>query len=144
MDQPNIDELNRALKLINDGATASKDFVWEQAPLVVKEAVYWVIGSSLIDLALSLALLVSMLILIRKYLRALYIRAKAIDDNHDYDPPIAHVGLGVLCIACLMFVSTQLCRLVESSKSVVKGLVAPRILVIDYLSAKLNPEDCKK
>ena len=133
MTEPNLDELNRALAIINDAAQAGKDFVWEQAPLVAREVVAWTIANAAISAGFTLFLLVAMAI--RSVKARAYFRAKWDGfDNNDKEGVLMFGGIvGVVTILISLIC---LSNLLDHTRNLAKGLLAPRIAIIDYVAER--------
>jgi hypothetical protein len=121
METPGIEEVERALK----------EFVWEQAPLVAKEVVYWTIGSEAISALYAALLCLAFVILLAKGIKLVKRHWEAI--QRDGGEPFLMV---LVFPAIALFFS--FCHFIDHTKSVVKGIVAPRLVIIDYVSEKVR------
>lgn len=107
-------------KEILDWLRISKDFVADQAPLLVQEVLYWGVVSSALWLVVSILVVIAMSFLIRKsYLRW----------RNDSEMTIDAVTIPFCSITLLTFLIIGLANL----SVFVKVLVAPRLYLIEQL-----------
>ena len=116
-------EIERALKMINDAAQAGGDFAMEQLPLVAKEVIYWSIASSS-----GWVVFVSVLLAF-----AVFLLKKANDWRKEETDRWKH-GDTLFAVGATGFASIFLFfTLMVSLSCTIKGIVAPRLVLIDYV-----------
>lgn len=116
------EEVARTLKIINDAAISGHEFVIDQAPLVVRELITWHITSSAAGVILCCAFFWFVL-------RPLCKKCTKIEEDVDKIPLAIPLVVGFALVATMF-----LCNFF----SLVKGLTAPRLIVLDYVRGSIK------
>lgn len=124
---PTMEELNRTLKMMNDAASSGGDFILEEVPLIVRELVAWQLGSSILWGAVALVLL---FILFNKAFPWWMAWQK---EECWSDEKIFSLFFGIIPVA-IFSAALLVCNL----ESGLKAFLAPRLVVIEYVSSMVT------
>lgn len=122
-----LDKLNGSLVEVGTWLESTKDFAIEQAPLVVKEILYWGFAVESFELLISFCILGTGVYLIRK--------AK----THDWYAKFVREELWVFAIGSAWVVfAIGIIATCENALDPIKVMVAPRLYLIEYFRELLH------
>ncbi len=125
-----IDEL---MGFIQRTAEGSKDFVLEQAPLVAREIVSWHVWNHGMWAGLLCITLIITLVLMRKCPGRMTKAWKQCDDGEGLVIPMF---MGTMILISIPAIQGYM--LYNNTSQMVKGLVAPRIVLIEYVAKQVK------
>lgn len=128
-----VESLTALLTYLRETASDLDSFAREQLPLLAQDILNWVLFSSLLNLFIWLLFWIPSTIL---FIRWLFFRKEPAFDNHNN---LSDRGYWILA-SSIAFGFTSLIGIpvcVVNGSDVVKALVAPRLVILDYVTDKL-------
>lgn len=116
------EQLADLLAFVKAGAEKTTDFAVEQAPLVAREIVAWQFWSALVTVVMAAALLVAI------WTFSLRIWRKATEEDKSDSDSVVMYWIVVLTVSLVLVIPMLL-----NFPTVIKSIVAPRLVVIDYI-----------